>query len=85
MARKRKAQAKYEYLKLDGTVETAEEVVCIPCRCVSGDGRPPAVGECACRCHDTARLWWSMRPWRGLTPSERLRQAKLFLEIADEP
>jgi hypothetical protein len=21
------------------------------------------VGKCPCVCHDTARLWWSMRPW----------------------
>lgn len=41
------------------------DVVCIPCGCVSGYGRPPAVGECSCQCHDTARLWWHMRPWRS--------------------
>ena len=64
MARKRKAQAKYEYLTPNGVV-LMDEVRCVPCGCVSGDGRPPAVGECACRCHDTPRLWWGMRPYKA--------------------
>jgi hypothetical protein len=40
-------------------------IICEPCGCESGYGLPPAVGECPCQCHDTARLWWSMRPWRA--------------------
>jgi hypothetical protein len=54
---------KFTYHRPGGKVDILE-AVCIPCGCVSGYGRPPAVGECACHCHDTARLWWSMRPWR---------------------
>lgn len=61
---KRTANPKYEYHTPAGVV-LMDEVVCIPCGCVSGYGRPPAVGECPCPCHDTARLWWSMRPYRA--------------------
>lgn len=50
--------------QLPHKVELLADIVCIPCGCVSGYGPPPSVGECPCVCHDTARLWWSMRPWR---------------------
>jgi hypothetical protein len=62
MAR-RKREPKFTYHRPDGTVDVADRAICVPCGCASGDGRPPAVGECPCRCHDTPRLWWSMRPW----------------------
>jgi len=63
MAKRKPRQPKYEYLRLDGRVDLVDEVVCIPCNCVSGYGPPPAVGECSCPCHDTARLWWCIYPY----------------------
>lgn len=41
------------------------DVVCFLCECVSGYGRPPSVQECSCRCHDTSRWIWQMKPWRS--------------------
>jgi len=55
--------------KVPHRVDMLEDIVCVPCGCVSGYGRPPAVAECPCECHDTARLWWQMKPYR-LEPPE---------------
>ena len=53
-----------EEANLPRKVDMLADIVCIPCGCESGYGRPPSVAECSCECHDTARLWWQMKPYR---------------------
>jgi hypothetical protein len=61
---KKQLPGKGEQKKLPTRQTKLSTIVCPSCDCVSGYGLPPSVEECPCICHDTARLWWSIRPWR---------------------
>jgi hypothetical protein len=56
---------KGEQKKLPARRNDISHIVCEPCGCVSGYGLPPSVQECPCVCHDTARLWWQVKPYRA--------------------
>jgi hypothetical protein len=50
--------------ELPGPKGGISHIVCGPCGCASGYGPPPTVEDCPCVCHDTARLWYQMKPYR---------------------
>jgi len=50
---------------LPAKVKLLTDVECGKCGCVCLYGTPPpTVAVCDCDCHDTARAWWGIKPWR---------------------
>jgi len=62
---KKHLPGKGEQKKLPVRRNDISHIVCGSCECVSGYGLPPSVQECPCVCHDTARRWWNLWPWRA--------------------
>jgi len=65
MTAKKRVPGKGHQQQLPASIMLMADMVCVRCGCASGYGPPPTVEQCPCECHDTARLWWSVRPWRA--------------------